>query len=213
MWIPAYFVLAVPDLPPATASLVPAGCGTGAQPFAERVAQLPTTPGVYLFKAASGEVLYVGKASNLRARVRQYLAGTDGRFMVPFLVAASADVDVVLVDSEKEALILENTLIKRHRPPYNVKLRDDKNFLHLRLDTRRPWPRYEVVRTIKSDKARYFGPYSSAAKARRTLEFLQRVFPLRTCSDAVLRSRRRPCLLHQMDRLPIRDLLPNQQKN
>ena len=168
--------------------------------LAERVAQLPTTPGVYLFKAASGEVLYVGKATNLRARVRQYLAGTDGRFMVPFLVAASADVDVVLVDSEKEALILENTLIKRHRPPYNVKLRDDKNFLHLRLDTRRPWPRYEVVRTIKSDKARYFGPYSSAAKARRTLEFLQRVFPLRTCSDAVLRSRRRPCLLHQMDR-------------
>lgn len=168
--------------------------------LAERAAQLPTTPGVYLFKAASGEVLYVGKAANLRARVRQYLAGTDGRFMVPFLVAASAEVDVVLVSSEKEALILENTLIKQHRPPYNVKLRDDKNFLHLRLDTRRRWPRYELVRSIKADKARYFGPYTSAAKARRTLEFLQRVFPLRTCSDVVLRSRRRPCLLHQMDR-------------
>ena len=168
--------------------------------LSERAAELPQGPGVYLFKSADDEVLYVGKASNLRARVRQYLAGTDGRFMVPFLVAASADVDVILVHSEKEALILENTLIKRHQPPYNVKLRDDKNFLHLRLDERKRWPRFELVRNIRDDGARYFGPYSSASKARRTLEFLQRVFPLRTCSDGVLASRRRPCVLHQMGR-------------
>lgn len=174
--------------------------GPPTEDLGARAARLPQQAGVYLFKDAAGLVLYVGKASNLRSRVRQYLAGTDGRFMVPFLVAQSSDVDVVLTDSEKEALILENTLIKRHQPPYNVKLRDDKNFLHLRLDPRKTWPRYELVRNIRDDGARYFGPYSSASKARRTLGFLQRAFPLRTCSDRVLASRRRPCVLHQMER-------------
>ncbi len=168
--------------------------------LSEHAARLPTQPGVYLFKDEDGQVLYIGKAANLRGRVRQYLAGSDGRFMVPFLVAHSTTVDVILTDSEKEALILENTLIKRHQPPYNVKLRDDKNFLHLRLDPGKPWPRYELVRRIRDDRARYFGPYSSASRARRTLAVLQRAFPLRTCSDRVLAGRRRPCMLHQLGR-------------
>lgn len=166
----------------------------------ERAAQLPRRPGVYLFKDADGTVLYVGKARDLRARVRQYLAGTDGRFMVRFLVASSATVDTVLTDTEKEALILENSLIKQHLPPYNVKLRDDKNFLHLRINPRARWPRYHLVRTIRNDGATTFGPYSSAQRARRTLAFLQRAFPLRTCSDQVLASRKTPCLLFQMKR-------------
>ncbi len=164
------------------------------------VAELPTTAGVYLFKDRRGRVIYVGKAVNLRARVRQYLAGTDERVMVPYLVRAAADVEVVVTHTEKEALILENTLIKKHRPRFNVKLRDDKNFLHLRIDLSREWPRYDLVRRIKDDGARYFGPYHSASRARQTLAFLGRAFPLRTCTDAVLRSRRRPCLLHQMGR-------------
>ena len=142
----------------------------------------------------------MGKAQNLRARVRQYAGGHDERFMVRFLVRQADDVEVVLTSSSKEALILENTLIKQHRPRYNVKLRDDKNFLHLRLDTSKPWPRYTLVRNIKADGARYFGPYAAANRARRTLDFLQRTFPLRTCSDSVLRSRSRPCILHQMGR-------------
>jgi len=120
--------------------------------------------------------------------------------MVPFLVDAASDVEVVVTATEKEALLLENNLIKKHRPRFNVKLRDDANFLHLRIDTRRQWPQYDLVRRIKSDGARYFGPYHSASKARQTLAFLQRAFPLRTCTDAVLRSRRRACLLHQMNR-------------
>jgi excinuclease ABC subunit C len=165
-----------------------------------RAAELPTTAGVYLFKDRRGKVIYVGKAVNLRARVRQYLAGTDERAMVPFLVRHAADVEVVLTHTEKEALLLENTLIKKHRPRFNAKLRDDSNFLHLRVDSRKPWPRYDLVRRIKDDGARYFGPYHSASKARTTLAFLQRAFPLRTCSDSVLASRRRPCLLHQMGR-------------
>jgi len=120
--------------------------------------------------------------------------------MVPFLVRDAASVDCVVTDTEKEALLLENTLIKKHRPRFNAKLRDDSNFLHLRIDLRDPWPDYQLVRSIRSDGARYFGPYASASKARKTLAFMQRAFPLRTCTDAVLRSRKRPCLLHQMGR-------------
>jgi len=161
---------------------------------------LPTGAGVYLFKDPGGEVLYVGKAINLRARVRQYLSGHDERAMVRFLVAQAAQVQAVPVANEKEALILENSLIKQHQPRYNVKLRDDKNFLHLRVDPKGHWPRFTLVRRPRDDGARYFGPYHSATHARRTLAFLQRSFPLRTCTDAVLRARRRPCLLYQMHR-------------
>ena len=168
--------------------------------FARKAAELPTSTGVYLFKDAEGRVLYVGKAVDLRARVRQYLGGTDGRFMVPFLVSEAADIDVVLTRTEKEALLLENTLIKQHRPRFNVRLRDDSAFLRLRLDPRQEWPRFTLVRSVADDGARYFGPYPSASRARHTLAWLQRIVPLRTCTDAVLRSRRRPCLLHQMGR-------------
>jgi len=166
----------------------------------ERVASIPTTSGVYLFRDARGKVIYVGKAANLRARLRQYLRGDDGRFFVPFLVSDADDVDVVLTNTEKEALLLENELIKQHRPRYNVKLVDDKNFLHLRIDTRERWPRFTLTRQIGEDGAAYFGPYHSASKARDTLAMIQRAFPLRTCTDHVLRTRKRPCLLHQMGR-------------
>ncbi len=166
----------------------------------EQAEVLPTTAGVYVFKDRDGEVLYVGKASNLRARVKQYLSGHDERFMVRYLVAAATRVDVVPVGSEKEALLLENSLIKQHRPRYNVKLRDDKNFLRIRLDPRQAWPRLTTSRRAAGDGARYFGPYPSATSARRALAFIQRHFALRTCSDRVLESRKRPCLLYQMKR-------------
>lgn len=165
-----------------------------------KAAGLPTTAGVYLFKDRRGRVIYVGKAINLRARVRQYVSLQDERFMVPHLVAAAFELEVVATDTEKEALLLENTLIKKHRPRYNTQLRDDKSFLHLRLDPRSDWPRWLLVRRIKDDGARYFGPFHSASKARETLAVLGRSFPLRTCSDATLASRSRPCILHQMHR-------------
>jgi excinuclease ABC subunit C len=162
--------------------------------------RLPSQAGVYLFRGRKSEVLYVGKAKNLRARVRQYVSLTDERFMVPYLMRAAVTVEVVATDTEKEALLLENTLIKKHRPKYNTQLRDDKAFLHLRLDVKGPWPRWLLVRRIQDDGARYFGPYTSASRARQTLQVLQRHFPLRTCTDAVLNSRTRPCILHQMHR-------------
>ncbi len=166
----------------------------------EQADVLPTTAGVYLFRSGAGEVLYVGKAINLRARVRQYLQGHDSRFMVRFLVAQTDRIDTLPVSNEKEALILENSLIKQHQPRYNIRLRDDKNFLHLRIDPKAFWPRYTLVRKPRDDGARYFGPYHSATHARRTLSFVQKSFPLRTCVDVVLRARKRPCLLYQMRR-------------
>ena len=183
-----------------------------AKALRDQAADLPTGPGVYLFKNGRGRVVYIGKAKNLRARVRQYIHGHDERLMVPHLMAATTSVEVTEVRTEKEALILEDTLIKKHRPRYNVLLRDDSGFLHLRLDRRAAWPRYTVSREIDG-RAQHFGPYASAHRARLTLEFLSRRFPLRTCSDDELKRRTRPCLLHQMHRClaPCVDLCTKEQ--
>ncbi len=170
------------------------------QALDEQADGLTTEPGVYLWKDADGVVLYVGKAINLRSRVKQYLGGHDGRYMVPFLVNQAVRIETIPVRTEKEALLLENLLIKQHKPRYNIKLRDDKNFLHVRVDPRSEWPRFSLVRRPKDDGAKYFGPYHSATTARRTLQFVQRSFPLRTCTDAVLQSRKKPCLLYQLKR-------------
>jgi excinuclease ABC subunit C len=121
--------------------------------LAERADRLPTTSGVYLFKNARGAVLYVGKAQNLRSRVKQYVLGGDGRFTIPKLLDRAVDVDVVVTPSVKDALLLENELIKRHKPPFNVRLRDDKQYLALRLDPRETWPRLREVRRFADDGA------------------------------------------------------------
>src|SRR5690349_13990395 len=173
--------------------------------------RIPTEPGVYLFKDARGAVIYVGKAKNLRTRVRQYFReGGDERFFVAagFLGKAVADVETIVVTSSKEALLLENHLIKKHQPKFNVKLRDDKQYLVLRLvdakqgteQKRDEFPRVEVVRNIRDDGANYFGPYHSATSARETLRTLNRHFQLRTCTDHVLETRGRPCLQYQIKR-------------
>ena len=138
-------------------------------------------------------------------RVRSYFnrGGIgDGRHLVPLLVRAASDVQTVVVANTKEALLLENQLIKQHQPRFNVKLKDDRNYLSIRLNTRHAWPKVELVRKIRRDGARYFGPYDSATSVRRTLQVLNRHFQLRTCSDSVLNNRGRPCLLHQIKRCP-----------
>ena len=171
----------------------------------ERIDALPQTPGVYLMKSAKGRVLYVGKAQNLRSRVRSYFGGGDGRVQVPRLVRRIADVSVLVTPSVKEALLLENELIKQHRPPFNVRLRDDKQYLGLRLDLRQAWPRLTQVRRFERDGALYFGPYTSSGGLRQSLDQLRRIFPLRSCSDAVFKDyarRGRPCIEHEMKRCP-----------
>ena len=176
-----------------------------ARVLGERVDALPQTPGVYLLKSARGKVLYVGKAQNLRSRVRSYFSGGDGRIQVPNLVARTADVSVLVTASVKDALLLENELIKQHKPHFNVRLRDDKQYLALRLDRREEWPRLTQVRRFGKDGATYFGPYTSSTNLRASLNHLRRLFPLRSCSEAVFRDyarRGRPCIEHEMKRCP-----------
>lgn len=165
---------------------------------------LPAQPGVYLFKDKAGAVVYVGKAKSLRARVRSYFVagGSDTRYFLPTLQRTIGDLETIVTQTEKEAAILEDTLVKQHQPKFNVKLRDDKAFLLLRLAVDREWPRVDVVRRPADDGAKYFGPYHSATAARRTLHLINKHFQLRTCSDAELASRRRPCLQHQIKRCP-----------
>ena len=173
-----------------------------AQRLADKLENLPNTPGVYLMKDGRGEIFYVGKAKKLRDRIRSYAAGTDTRSFVALIDAMLDDLEVVLTHSEKEALLLENELIKAHQPRFNVKLTDDKRFLCLRLDVRQPYPRLQVVRRFAKDGARYFGPYHSATAIREALRLINRHFQLRTCTDQVMRNRARPCLQYQIKRCP-----------
>ncbi len=162
----------------------------------------PDQPGVYLMKDVSGLVLYIGKAKNLKARLKQYFAEYgDQREMVPYLIAQVETIDTIIALTEKDALLLENNLIKQHRPKYNVLLKDDKTFISLVI-TRHKWPMVRLVRYKDKPKSGdlYFGPYTNALAARQTLDLILRLFPLRQCSDAELATRQRPCLLYDIKR-------------
>ena len=176
----------------------------------DKLDALPNQPGVYLMKDRAGRIIYVGKAVNLRNRVRSYFnrGSSDSRAFVQLLDRVLADIETVVVRTEKEALLLENELIKKHRPRFNVQLRDDKQYLCLRLDTSHQYPRLETVRRPQRDGARYFGPYSSASSIRETLRVVNRFFQLRTCTDHALETRKRPCLLHQIGRCPAPCVFP-----
>lgn len=177
----------------------------GDDPVERKLAITPPAPGVYLLKDRAGKVLYVGKAKSLRARVRSYFrparegeAG-DGRYQVRFLMRKVRDFDTIVTASEKEALILENNLIKQYKPRYNIRLKDDKSYLSAKV-TKHAWPRITVTRRIVKDGGRYFGPFGSADGLRETIDVIRKLFPLRTCSDGVFRNRTRPCLEYQIKR-------------
>jgi excinuclease ABC subunit C len=180
--------------------------------FDEILKRTPALPGVYLMKNHQDKVIYVGKAINLKNRLSSYFGGRDPRPFVRRLEKILGDVETIITRNEKEALLLENRLIKSHQPRFNVRLRDDKYYLSLRLDTSAKWPRVEVVRRPKSDGARYFGPYHSAASLRKSLRTLNRHFGLRTCTDHVLRNRSRPCLQYQIKRCPAPCVLDVEEK-
>jgi excinuclease ABC subunit C len=168
----------------------------------QKLDALPASPGVYVFLDRKGGVLYVGKARSLRSRVRSYFqsGGSDTRFFIERLDREIGDLETFVAKNEKEAALLENALIKERKPRYNFKLRDDKDFLSLRLDPREAWPRLTVLRRPKPDGAWYFGPYDSATSARRTLRTVNRFFKLRTCRDTDFARRERPCLQYQIKR-------------
>jgi excinuclease ABC subunit C len=162
------------------------------------ITNFPSAPGIYLMRTADGSVLYVGKARNLKKRVRAYVGPGDSRLHIRFMVQLVASVEYIVTNTEKEALILENTLIKQHHPKYNINLRDDKTYFSLRMDMKEPFPRLSIVRKVPSDGARYFGPYSSATSAKEVLKQLYKIFPLRHYPLASCMSRKRPCLYYQI---------------
>lgn len=152
-------------------------------------------------KNARGKILYIGKAKNLKVRIKQYFVpGRDGRMMIPFLTSQVANIDTIVVTSEKEALLLENTLIKKHQPKYNILLKDDKSFFSLMINHKHQWPMIKVARYKgRPPKGNlYFGPYTKSYAARETLNLLRTLFPLRQCSDQELKARTRPCILYEM---------------
>ncbi|MFQ5852185.1 MAG: excinuclease ABC subunit UvrC [Candidatus Binatia bacterium] len=166
----------------------------------EKLDNLPSQPGVYLMRDRGGKVIYIGKAKDLRARVRAYFRGGDGRSQIQFLMRRVGDVETLVTANEKEGLILENNLIKQYKPRYNIRLKDDKSYLSLKVTVQHPWPRVLATRKIVKDGNRYFGPYSSAFAARETLDIVEKHFLLRTCTDHNFRNRTRPCLQYQIKR-------------
>ena len=168
----------------------------------DRLSRIPAEPGVYLLRDKARKVIYVGKAKSLKSRVRMYFRGGDERMQVPFLVSRVADVETLVTRNEKEALILENNLIKQYKPRYNIRLKDDKSYVSVKITVEEDWPRVFVTRKILRDKSRYFGPFHSAWAVRDSLDAIRKVFPLRTCSDTVFRNRSRPCLEYQIKRCP-----------
>ncbi len=160
-----------------------------------------SSPGVYLMKDAEGHILYVGKAKNLKNRVVSYFQATrHERLRTEVMVCQVAHFDIILTETEAEALILECTLIKRHKPKFNVSLKDDKTYPYIRIQMNDAFPRLEWTRKVRKDGSRYFGPFPSAWSARQTLTLLNETFKLRDCSDNTFRHRSRPCILFQMGR-------------
>ncbi|TEU03327.1 MAG: excinuclease ABC subunit UvrC [Dehalococcoidia bacterium] len=172
-----------------------------ARRFEEQLKALPQKPGVYLFRDTSGNVLYVGKAANLHNRVRSYFGAPET--LSPKLrrmVARVSDFEFLVTDSEQEALILECNLIKKHRPRYNVRLKDDKTYPYLKINVQDDWARVYVTRHMDKDGSRYFGPFASASSVRKTLDLLKKLFPFRSCKRAINGIDRRACLEYDIHR-------------
>ncbi len=166
-----------------------------------RLTQVPEEPGVYLHKNAAGEVIYVGKASKLRSRLRYYFnAQPNAHPRTVELIGEIADFDYLLTATEQQALLLENNLIKQHKPCYNVHLQDDKSYPFIKFDLEDPFPRVYVTRHPTAKKARYFGPYASAGSVHRTLRMLKKLFPYRSCTMRITGKEQRPCLEYYIKR-------------
>ncbi len=167
----------------------------------EKVREFPQTPGVYLMKNHAEKIIYIGKAKNLRSRARSYF--TDSKDHSPkttLLVRQIQFVDFILTNTEVEAFLLEASLIKKHRPRYNIRLKDDKAYPYIRVSVADKFPRLYLARKVKKDGAVYFGPYTSGSAVQGTIRFLNRTFMIRDCKDAFFSTRKRPCMTHQIGR-------------
>jgi excinuclease ABC subunit C len=161
----------------------------------QRISVIPTKPGVYLFKDSTGQLLYVGKAANLRNRLRTYfLKSSNPQPKIERMLQVASDFDYMVTNSESDALILENTLIKRHHPRSNTRLKDDKTYPYIKIDLSEPFPLVSFTRNFQDDNARYFGPYANAGSVRKTVNLLNKLFPFRSCTKQITGTDSRPCL-------------------
>src|SRR6266550_172368 len=168
--------------------------------LAEKLKEIPVSAGVYLYKDSAGKIIYIGKAKRLRSRVRSYFQARPFDRKTEALVKQIADVEVIVTDNEVEALILEATLTKKHKPRYNVNLKDDKSYPHLKLTINEPFPKAVITRRIQKDGALYFGPFLPASLARKTIDVINRTFQLRTCAIEIDGKAPRPCLEYHIKR-------------
>lgn len=166
----------------------------------DKIKSFPRSPGVYLMKDKQGRIIYVGKANDLRQRLGNYFGNHDNRYQVDFLMKRLEDVDFLQTNNEKEALLLENSLIKKHKPRYNVFLKDDKTYQGLKITVNDDFPRLMTTRKIKKDGSVYYGPFTSSDALYKVQAFIDHFFQLRTCSDAEFKNRTRPCLEYQIKR-------------
>jgi len=166
----------------------------------EKLKEIPRSSGVYLYKDGAGKTIYIGKAKNLRSRVRSYFQARPFDRKTDALVRQIKDVEFIVTDNEVEALILEATLTKKHKPRYNVNLKDDKSYPHLKLTINEPFPKVVITRRIQNDGALYFGPFLPASMARRTIDLINRTFQLRTCDIDIDGKAPRPCLEYHIKR-------------
>ena len=170
--------------------------------FAEELKKMPQTPGVYLMHDAHDDVIYVGKAVNLKRRVSSYFRKSTKRTTkIESMVSKIRRFEYILTDSELEALILECNLIKEHRPHYNTMLKDDKSYPYIRVTVQEDYPRILFCRQVKRDKSKYFGPYTSAGAVKDTIELMRKVYKIRSCSRSLPKEigKGRPCLYHQIN--------------
>src|SRR5262245_23974230 len=180
------------------AALVP--CQIEPDALRRRLAALPTSPGVYMYRNPAGEILYIGKAVNLKNRVRSYFRRNGQTTKIRQMVSQIADWELIVTGSELEALVLECNLIKKHRPKYNVRLRDDKHYPYIKVSLNEPWPRVYITRRIGRDGARYFGPFTDSRSVWKTLDLLNKLFPYRTCHIQITGDLPRPCLQFHIHR-------------
>ncbi|RMD85380.1 MAG: excinuclease ABC subunit UvrC [Candidatus Dadabacteria bacterium] len=166
----------------------------------QKAALLPSKPGVYIMKNAQGKVIYVGKAKDIRKRVKSYFTSRDSRVQIGGLLSSLSSIDTIVTENEEQAFVLESDLIKKFKPKYNIRLKDDKAFLCVRIDLNAEWPRLELVRRTENDGAEYYGPYVYSGELYTLMELIKSVVPLRTCSDSVLYNRHRPCLEYEIKR-------------
>jgi excinuclease ABC subunit C len=171
--------------------------------FQEALKNLPEHPGVYIMKNADNEIIYIGKAISLKNRVRQYFQNSANHSpKVRAMVSHIAEFEYILVDSEMEALILECNLIKKHKPRYNILLKDDKHYPYIKVTLNEEYPRVMLTRKVLKDGAKYFGPYTDSTAVRETIDTIRRVYPIRTCNRDLSFGKEagRPCLYYHMNK-------------